>query len=203
MRVRTTVTAISALGMLTMLAACGGQVSAAVSIPAETGANHQPGVAPAGPVTTNAAPGTLAAAGPASFTAQFVVQRQDVAMIMLTNTSGHAVTVQGSPALSFTNAADQTLSVPTRQVDVPGPAVSINVVPGGSVFAPVEWTQGDKGDAATLVADGVQVVPPSAGTPVSTKFVGVDGSTPGYYEFDMKSVEIGTFQASTQNLLSF
>lgn len=210
MSVRTVVTAVSALGMLTVLAACGSPVHTA-----SPGANHQPGEANGvgvGPATTSpattspaartATPAALAS-GPASFTAELDVQRQDVAMIMLTNTGNHPVTVQGWSGLSFTNAANEPVSVPTQQVEVPGPGPSITVVPGGSVFAPVEWTQGDKADAATVVADGVQVVPPGAKTPVTTKFVGIDGSTPGYYEFDMTSVKIGTFQPSTHNLLEF
>jgi hypothetical protein len=217
MRVRTVLTSVSAAGMLATLAACGsGPVDAAVSMnPANTGSNHQPGVANTGPATTTPAtttPATAAAhpvaatetaADPASFSAQLVVQRQGVAMIMLTNTGRRPVTVRGWSSLSFTNAAGEALDVPERPVNVPGPSQSISVVPGGSVFAPVEWTEGDKADASTYVADGVRVVPPGATKPVDTKFVGIDGSTPGYYEFDMKSVEIGTFQPSTHNLLEF
>jgi hypothetical protein len=216
---RTIVTAVSALGLLTALTACsGGTLDAQVKVnPNATNANHQPAGGSTGAATgaigatgapsTPAAPPTTKVATtssePVSFTAEVDIQRQDVAMIMLTNTSKHTVTVQGWSNLVFRNAADEKLSVPAQKVEVPGPGPAIRVVPGGSVFAPIEWTDGDKGDASTYVADDIEVVPPGLRTPVRTKFVGLDGTDPGYYEFDLKSVKIGTFQASTHNLLSF
>jgi hypothetical protein len=225
MRTRTIVTTVSALGLLTVLTACSGgtlAVQAKVN-PGSTGANHQPAGVPTSVVaTTDNATGAIGAIGatgtpttktvppavprssePASFTAEVDIQRQDVAMIMLTNTGKHTVTVRGWSNLVFRNAAAEKLPVPTQKVEVPGPGPSISVVPGGSVFAPIEWTAGDKADTSTYVSDDVEVVPPGFSSPVRTKFVGLDGTDPGYYEFDLKSVKIGTFQASTHNLLEF
>jgi hypothetical protein len=199
MRIATIVSGVSALGIATVLTACSGttnpQVNAAPQGPAVAGAtesNHQPAVAD-----------KLVTAKAGSFTAQFTIQRQDVGMVILTNTSDHAVTVRGWSKLTFRNAENDVLPVPTQDVDVPGPGPSIRVVPGGSVFAPVQWTDGDKADDSTFVADDVEVVPPGATKPVTTKFVGIDGADPGYYEFDIKSVRIGTYQPTTHNLLAF
>ena len=210
MRVRTIVTAVSALGLLTVLTACdGGAVTASIQ-PLQSAA---PAVSSTPAPSASNAPSTGNKTQPAvpadsnqaatSFKAEFSIQRQGVGMIMLTNTSGHTVTVRGWPSLSFTNAHGDKVTVPTQKVEVPGPGPSISVVNGGSVFAPVAWTDGDKGDTSTVVADGVQVVPPNAAKPVETKFTGIDGSDAGYYQFALKSVKIGTFQSSTHNLLAF
>lgn len=216
MRVRPILTAISALGLLTVLTACSGgtltanfqpdstsataPTTATAPIPTVVTTTRAPATVPNRPKTTQAAP---AADSTASFTAELDIQRQDVAMIMLTNTSKHSVTVRGWSNLVFSNQLGDPVSVPTQHVDVPGPGPAITVVPGGSVFAPVEWTDGDKADDSTIVADGVQVTAPGTATPVDTKFVGIDGSTPDYYEFDLTSIKIGTFQSSTHNLLDF
>jgi len=203
MRVRTIITAVSALGLLTVLTACGG---GSISASAEA----HPASAPAASPTPTQTPTTTSKASPvdanesaASFKAEFSIQRQDVGMIMLTNTSGHAVTVQGWPALTFMNQRGDQVAVPTQKVEVPGPGPSISVVAGGSVFAPVAWTDGDKADESTIVADSVKVAPPGTEKPVDTKFVSMDGTTPGYYQFAITSVKIGTFQSSPQNLLAF
>jgi hypothetical protein len=202
MRVSTTVAAVAMLGLLTVLTACGGgslSVQGAVhpSASATTKANPTTFTTVTVPKTTTTPP------VPTSFTAEFDVQRQDTGMIMLTNTSGHTVTVQGWSTLTFSNAHGDPLDVPTERVEVPGPGPSMTVVAGGSVFAPVQWTDGDKADDSTFVADSLAVVPPGARQPVDTKFVGVDGTTPGYYELDIKSVKIGTLQPTTHNLLEF
>lgn len=210
MRVSTTVAAVAMLGLLTALTACsGGSLSAQTVVhpsgPSATTAAPSPTTFTTAPVPRTTTPQTTASspATTASFTAELDVQRQDVGMIMLTNTSGHTVTVQGWSTLSFSNAHGDTLAVPTEKVEIPAPGPSISVVSGGSVFAPVQWTDGDKADDSTFVADSVEVVPPGADKPVTTKFVGVDGTSPGYYELDIKSVKIGTLQPSTHNLLSF
>jgi hypothetical protein len=211
MRIPAVAPVVSMLGLLAVLTACGGGPQAA---PAAASPTPTTAVVSAGGTTSASASTTPSAKSkntPAagvgdtakSFKAELDMQRQDVAMVTLTNTSGHSVTVQGWPDLTFTNAHGDKLSVPAQKVEVPGPGPSITVVAGGSVFAPVEWTEGDKADDSTFVADGVAVTPPGGKSPVDTKFVGVDGTAPGYYEFDLKSVKIGTFQPSTHNLLQF
>lgn len=206
MRAQKIALVVPALGLLAMVTACGAATPSASPAPAAVPSAPVAAAAAKTPVAKTAATTkqeTGSPASAASFTAEFSIQRQDVGMVMLTNTSGHTVTVQGWPKLAFSNAHGDTLSVPTQQVEVPGPGPSISVVAGGSVFAPVAWTDGDKGDDSTYVADGVAVIPPGAKTPVTTKFVGLDGTSPGYYEFDLKSVKVGTFQPSTHNLLEF
>jgi hypothetical protein len=207
MRVRTIITAVSALGLLTVLTACGGgSVSASVEAHPASAPATSSTPTPTPPATTTKASPVVpvdATESAASFKAEFSIQRQDVGMVMLTNTSGHTVTVQGWPALTFMNQHGDQVAVPTQKVEVPGPGTSISVVAGGSVFAPVAWTDGDKADDSTIVADSVAVTPPGTEKPVDTKFVSVDGATPGYYQFAITSVKIGTFQPSTQNLLAF
>jgi uncharacterized protein DUF4232 len=211
MRIRAVVVGVSMLGVTVGLTACG---AAATTGQVRTGAGAA-AVAenPAATDTTDAVvagnesatdsgteTGTETAA---PLTAEFSVQRADVAMITLTNSGNKPVTVRGWPELSFTNAHGDTLAVPVEKVEVPAPATAITVPPGSSIFAPVAWVSGDKADLDTFVADGVAVVPPGASTAVTTKVTAMDGSAPGYYEFRMKSVRIGTFQDSTHGILSF
>src|SRR6476469_6911981 len=207
MRIRAIVVSVSMLGLAIGLTACG-----AISSQAGTGAG--PSSVAKDQAATNATNATDAtdavvagddtATGTAtSLTAEFSVQRTDVALITLTNNGNKPVTVQGWPELSFNNAHGDALTVPVEKVEVPAPATAITVPPGSSIFAPATWTSGDKADLDTFVADGVAVVPPGATTGVATKVTAMDGSAPGYYEFRLKSVKIGTFQNSTHNILSF
>jgi uncharacterized protein DUF4232 len=201
MRIRAIVVGVSMLGLAVGLTACGaissqaGTGAGASSVAKDQAATDDTDAVVAGDDTVT---GTAA-----SLTAEFSVQRADVALITLTNNGNKPVTVQGWPELSFTNAHGDALTVPVEKVEVPAPATAITVPPGSSIFAPATWTSGDKADLDTFVADGVAVVPPGATTGVATKVTAIDGSAPGYYEFRLKSVKIGTFQNSTHNILSF
>jgi uncharacterized protein DUF4232 len=205
MRIRAVVVGASTPGLAVGLTACG---AAATTGQARTGAGSAAVAEHQGATDTTdavvAGNDTATDTGTAApLTAEFSVQRADVAMITLTNNGNKPVTVRGWPELRFTNAHGDTLTVPVEKVEVPAPATAITVAPGSSIFAPVAWASGDKADLDTFVADGVAVVPPGAGTAVTTTVTAMDGSAPGYYEFRLKSVRIGTFQDSTHNILSF
>jgi Protein of unknown function (DUF4232) len=211
MRVRAIVTAVSTLALLTGLTACtGGVVSGSVTVnPSTPAPTSGAALASAPSASSSAAPTTSAHAAPvsapqpASFTAELDIQRQDVGMVTLTNTSDHPVTVQGWTPLTFTNQHGDTLPVPVRKVEVPGPGRSLTVLPGSSVFAAVTWKDGDKASSSTFVSDGVALTAPGAKSPIGMKVVGIDGQAPAYYEFDITSVELGPLQPDTHNLLEF
>jgi uncharacterized protein DUF4232 len=63
-----------------------------------------------------------------------------VAWSRVTNTGGHACRLEGRAYLALTNAADDMVDVPTREVDEPGAAVLITLRPGSSAFEGVKWT---------------------------------------------------------------
>jgi hypothetical protein len=62
---------------------------------------------------------------------------------------------------------------------------------------------GDKADASTFVATSVRVTPPNGTGRTNVAIVGTDGHSGGYAEFDMKSVQVGTLQPSSQGVLVF
>jgi hypothetical protein len=202
MRVNAIIVAGSALAMLTVVAACGGDTSA--SAPPAKSAVHATTAAPmtAAPTTT-VAPTATPVVAPASFRADLTVQRSGLSLLALTNTGQRPVTVRGWPRLAFRNAANETVAVPMRQVDVPGAGPSITIGPGETAFAGLRWVVGDKANPTTFVATSLRLTAPGATTSMNVNIIGADGQTGGYTEFDLTSAQIGTLQPSSQGVLVF
>jgi hypothetical protein len=194
MRVRAIVVAGSALAMLVVVAACGGDTVAS-----------GPPTTPVARATTAVSPATTTepAVAPASFRADLTVQRSGLGLLALTNTGQRPVTVRGWPKVAFLNAANESVAVPTRQVDVPGAGPSITIGPGETAFAGLRWAVGDKGDATTFVATSLRLTAPGGATSTTVNIIGEDGQTGGYTEFDLTSAQIGTLQPSSQGVLVF
>jgi Protein of unknown function (DUF4232) len=211
MHVRKIVFAGSTLALLAALTACRGDLSAAPSSSAVVQDSVSSIPAPAGTSTTAASEpkaGEAAAAGSgkaaaSSLKVDMTTQKQGLGLLTLTNTGRDTVTVNGWPKLTFLNAANEELSVPVRQVDVPGPASAINLKPGQSAFAGMKWTDGDKGSASTYVATTLKVGVSGAAAPVPVSVTGENGQPAGYYEFDVTSVQVGTLQPFRQGVLTF
>jgi hypothetical protein len=168
-----------------------------------TGSNNN--AAPAA-TTTAIAPSTVVSVTKptvASFRADMTIQQAGLGLLALTNTGKRKVTVQGWPTLTFRNAADEPLAVPTHQVKIPGAGPSITIRPGETAFAGVKWASGDKGSTSTYVATSIELTPPGATDPVNVNIIGVNGQTGGYTEFDLTSVQVGTLQPAAQGVLVF
>ncbi|HEY4023105.1 MAG TPA: DUF4232 domain-containing protein [Pseudonocardiaceae bacterium] len=199
MRIRQVVLPVLAGTVLVGLTACGSGTSA--SAPSTT----------AGATTTASAPATSTsnqvAAAPATSTGQFTVdltiQQDGLGLLSVQNNGSTKATINGSPTLTFLNAANETLSVPTKNVNIPGAATSITLAPGENAFAGVKWTDGDKASASTFVATTLKVTPPGSTVPVVANVIGTSGKKQTYYEFDITSVQVGTLQPTTQGVLVF
>jgi hypothetical protein len=220
MRVRTFVVAGSVLALLAVTAGCSGSsgssVAGAGTSPAPTTASA-PTAASTGTSTTTrgadngsqptptgrAAGGGSAGVPAASFRVDLTVQRAGLALLALTNTTKHVVTLRGWPTLLFLNAANETVPVPVRQVAVPGAGPVIPIGPGETAFAGVQWTVGDKSDPKTFVVTGLRLIPPGGTGSVGVAVVGEDGLPGGYTEFDLTSAKVGTLQPSSQGVLVF
>lgn len=209
MRVRTfVVTGVLLAAVTGTLVACGSgdNGGTAVHRPTTTVATPPPTTAasttaPAGtasrPAPTSAAPAAVA------FRVDLTIQHAGLGLLALTNTTKRSVTVHGWPTLSFYNAADETVAVPVRKVDVPGAGPSITVGPGETAFAGVRWTVGDKANPKTFVATTLLVAPPGGTGPAVVNVIGEDGQNAADAEFDLTSAEIGTLQPSSQGVLVF
>jgi hypothetical protein len=216
MRARTIILTGAMLATLTAVAACGGGTAGiAAGVPPPPPTTTQPApitdttgdMAPAtsplvSPPTATTPPEAAAAAQP-SFQADLTVQRAGLGLLALTNTGRRAATVRGWPTLVFLNAANETVAVPMRKVEIPGAGPPITIGPGETAFAGVRWVVGDKADAKTFVATSLRLTPPGGTGSVNVRVIGVDGQQGGYVEFDLTSAQIGTLQPSSQGVLVF
>ena len=207
MRVRKVLLPILAGSVLAGLAACGSGSGAAgsstttsatttTSAPTTASTSNQTTTPP---VTTTPKPNAAAA----QFGVDLTIQQDGLGLLSVTNSGKAKQTLNGWPTLAFLNAANETMSVPVRKVNVPGAGTSITLAPGQTAFAGVKWTDGDKGSASTFVATTLKVTPPGATGPVVANVIGMDGKNKSYYEFDITSVQVGTLQPSTQGVLVF
>jgi hypothetical protein len=152
---------------------------------------------------TTTKPNSGAPVGAASFRADLTIQSAGLGLLALTNTTRGPITVQGWPTLVFLNAANETLAVPTKKVDVPGAGPSIDIGTGETAFAGVRWVTGDKADPKTHVAMSIRLTLPRFGGSINVNIIGAGGQSGGDIEFDLTSVQIGTLQPSSQGVLVF
>lgn len=204
MRVRQIVLPLLAGTVLIGLAACGSGTSASgsttpsqatTSAPVTTTQNE----VAAAPVTSD----TKATAAAGQFTVDLTIQQDGLGLLSIVNNATTKTTINGWPTLTFLNAANESVAVPVKKVNIPGAPTSITLQPGGGAFAGVKWTNGDKGSDSTFVATTIEVTPPGSKTPVVANVIGTNGKKQTYYEFDITSVQVGTMQPSTEGVLVF
>ncbi|HWS39421.1 MAG TPA: DUF4232 domain-containing protein [Actinoplanes sp.] len=204
--------AVPALALLTALTACGGNTTA-------TGTT-----APAAPATSEAAAATTAATTAAATTAPSVEkdksgnscapgdlkvsigaqgtgEKDEKGMVIVTNDGKKNCTVKGWPTFVLYNPADEAVDVPTKQVNEPGPASTVEIKAGGSAFAGIKWTQCDKGDTTCGVGNTIKWSLDGAPT---TLIAELDGfPAPEKVGITMKALKIGTFQPSNQGVTAW
>jgi hypothetical protein len=121
------------------------------------------------------------------------------AMVTVTNSSKHTCSLTGWASFTPTNAAGQPVSVPSRQVNQPGPAESFTVAPGISAFAGIKWISDDE-DSSWSNGLRVSVSGPAAGAPWATlEEFGDLTRNP----IRMKSLQVGTLQPSHQGVVAW
>ena len=200
MRVATIVLPVLAC---TVLAACGTSASSSTT-PSQTTTASAPVTTTSNqvadtPITSSSTAGTTAG----QFTVDLTIQQSGLGLLAITNSGRTPATVNGWPTLTFRNAANETVAVPVKKVNIPGTPTAITLQPGRTAFAGVTWTSGDKASAATFVATTLDVTAPGAKNEVPATVIGTDGKKQGYYEFDITSVQVGTVQPSTEGVLVF
>jgi hypothetical protein len=206
MHVRQVVLPLLAGAMLVGLTACGSATGAAGSAPSSsaTSITNAPATSTsnqvaAAPVTTTGTPNPT----PGTFSVDLTIQQDGLGLLSVRNNGRTKATIDGWPTLTFLNAANETVAVPTKKVNIPGAAASITLAPGENAFAGVKWTDGDKASESTFVATTLKVTPPGSNAALVASVIGTDGKKQGYYEFDITSVQVGTLQPSTQGVLVF
>jgi hypothetical protein len=191
--------------LLIGLAACGSGSSASGSSATSTtttanapatSTHNQVAAAPA--ASTGKTPATST-----QFTVDLTIQQDGLGLLAITNNTKSDEALNGWPALSFLNQANEPVSVPVQNVKIPGVATPVTLSPGQTAFAGVKWTDGDKASSSTFVATTLKVTPPGAAAPAVANVIGTDGKKHAYYEFDITSVQVGTLQPSTQGVLVF
>ncbi|HEV3358367.1 MAG TPA: DUF4232 domain-containing protein [Pseudonocardiaceae bacterium] len=206
MRVRHILLPVVTGSLLLGLAACGSGSSASGSSSTTASATttaNAPVTSTHNQVAATQATGSTATAGANQYTVDLTVQQDGLGLLSVTNSSKAKETINGWPTLSFLNAADEPLSVPVKNVKIPGAAMPITLAPGQTAFAGVKWTDGDKGSSSTFVATTLKVTAPGGSAPLVANVIGTNGKKQGYYEFDITSVQVGTLQPSTQGVLVF
>lgn len=199
MRIRQVVLPALVCTMMVGLTACGSgsSTTATVTTTASAPATSTSNQVAAAPATSNS---NASAAG---FTVDLTIQQDGLGLLSVQNNGTTKATIDGSPTLTFLNAANETLSVPVHNVNIPGAATSITLAPGENAFAGVKWTDGDKASVSTFVATTLKVTPPGSTAPVVANVIGTSGKKQTYYEFDITSVKVGTLQPTTQGVLVF
>lgn len=215
-------TAVPALALLTVLAACGGPTdrpaagasggsSPAASTPSSGGT--APGNDASGPASAGAT-ATKTSAKPVKGNAcqvdrlQVTVAAQpsdnvktQTAMVIVTNSGKQNCTAPGRFTIALVNAADESVDVPTKKVDQPGPASEVEIKAGGSAFAGIKWIPCAKSDATCGVGNTLRfALDDSAKGPAATLegFPAAESSG-----ITMKSLQVGTLQPSNQGVVAW
>jgi hypothetical protein len=122
-------------------------------------------------------------------------------LVQVTNRSKTSCRVQGHAAISLTDAAGETVKVPTRMVNQPGPAVRVTLRPGTTASEGIKWQACDKGSSSCGVGNGLSFnLQASTGGPAAR----LSGFPPGEASnLTMGALEVGTLQPSAQGVVAW
>jgi len=122
-------------------------------------------------------------------------------LVQVTNKSKTSCRVEGHAAISLSNAAGETVKVPTRVVNQPGPAVRITLRPGTTASEGIKWQACDKGSSSCGVGNGLRFnLQATTGGP----FAQLAGFPAGEAsDLTVDALQIGTLQPSTQGVVAW
>lgn len=122
-------------------------------------------------------------------------------LVSVENRTKSACRVEGRAAISLSNAADETVRVPTKDVNQPGRAVPITLPPGTNAFEGIKWQTCDKGSSSCPAGNGLRFnLQASTDGPAAA----LEGFPPGEdSDITMASLEVGTLQPSTQGVVAW
>jgi hypothetical protein len=202
--------AAAAAGLLSidlLLAGCGGDEPAA-TVPsasqAPTGTTTAPEPATGGTTAPAeaAAGGTAAACAPADVSADLTLQPGGTrGLLAVTNTSGSACQVSGSPGVRLLNPAAEPVPLRVSKVDQPGPAEPVVLEPGRTAFGGLKWTGCEKSAASCGAGNAIEVELPGASAWTGVELQGFPA--PEKVAITMRSIQAGTLQPSNQGVVAW
>ncbi|WP_223853612.1 DUF4232 domain-containing protein [Microbispora bryophytorum] len=159
--------------------------------------------APAGGGASAAVPACTAADVKATLTEQPQRREGDsrMALVQLTNASSRTCNVGGWPVITLVNAADEAVTVPTKDVAEPGESVPADLAPGTGAFAGIKWTICDKADADCPTGNTIKVALGKGGPLVVATLEGFPN--PEQSAITLKSLQVGTIQPSNQGVVAW
>ena len=202
--------AAAAAGLLSialLLAGCGGgepPPTAPSASQAATGTTTAPGPATGGTTAPAepAADGTAAACAPADVSADLTLQPGGTrGLLAVTNTSGSACQVSGSPGVRLLNPAAEPVPLRVSKVDQPGPAEPVVLEPGRTAFGGLKWTGCEKSSASCGADNAIEVELPGASAWTSVELQGFPA--PEKVAITMRSIQVGTLQPSNQGVVAW
>ena len=202
--------AAAAAGLLSialLLAGCGGDEPAATAPSASqapTGTTTAPEPATGGTTAPAepAAGGTAAACAPADVSADLTLQPGGTrGLLAVTNTSGSACQVSGSPGVRLLNPAAEPVPLRVSKVDQPGPAEPVVLEPGRTAFGGLKWTGCEKSSASCGAGNAIEVELPGASAWTGVELQGFP--TPEKVAITMRSIQVGTLQPSNQGVVAW
>ena len=206
--------AAAAAGLLSialLLAGCGGgepPPTAPSASQAPTGTTTAPEPAGGGSTggstdtTEAAAGGTAAACAPADVSADLTLQPGGTrGLLAVTNTSGSACQVSGSPGVRLLNPAAEPVPLRVSKVDQPGPAEPVVLEPGRTAFGGLKWTGREKSSASCGAGNAIEVELPGASAWTGVELQGFPA--PEKVAITMRSIQVGTLQPSNQGVVAW
>ncbi|GAA1279618.1 hypothetical protein GCM10009658_21960 [Planotetraspora silvatica] len=124
-----------------------------------------------------------------------------MAFVQLTNASSRTCDVDGWPVITLANAADEAVTVPSKNVAEPGKPVPVDLAPGRGVFAGIKWTICDKAAADCPTGNTIKVGLAKGGPLVVATLEGFPNSEQS--GITVKSLQVGTLQPSNQGVVAW
>lgn len=165
--------------------------------------------APAGSAPAGSAPGTKRISDCAAADLRISLTEQPeretgttlMAMMLLENKTGRTCRLDGWPAVTLRNAADEVVPVPASQVAQPGAPVTTDLKPGFSAAAGIKWTLCEKSDETCPVGNSLFVAPPNSPATIPAELSGFP--KPESSNITMKKLQIGSIQPSHQGVVAW
>ncbi|MGF1432525.1 DUF4232 domain-containing protein, partial [Kitasatospora sp. LaBMicrA B282] len=122
------------------------------------------------------------------------------AMVMVTNMSSRACTIDGYLGYGGRLADNSQLSLSTNRVAYPGAPVASTLKPHTSAFAGLKWAACDKADPSCHVLAGVTVTPPDETTQTDAHVLDLNGKPVQQLLVSAAGFTVGSLQPSNEGV---
>ncbi|GAA4581390.1 hypothetical protein GCM10023194_12490 [Planotetraspora phitsanulokensis] len=124
-----------------------------------------------------------------------------MALVHLVNTSSRTCNVGGWPVIALVNAADEAVTVPTKNVAQPGKSVPADLTSRGGAFAGIKWSICEKAAADCPTGNTVKVGLTKGGLLVVAALEGFPNPEQSGLTFE--SLQVGTIQPAAQGVVAW